>query len=459
MAKRLQHRGGTTSQHSTFTGAVREVTVDTDKNTLVVHDGATAGGHPLATTTNFTSTGIDDNATSTALTINSANNATFSGIVTADEFNLSTSGDIHAGSTASQMTIAGGSNSNVGSNVSFYGSTHASLANVVRFRANASETMRIDSSGNVGIGTSSPSTILHINQGGEPPAEGMLILQANSTTRQLRIQPPTDVDNGFIDIRGGNLTFLDDGTEIFRLQGGGSVGINSSSVSATLDVRRVSGTNGLIQTFGQPTHGVVGAIGNTSVDFYITNNYSGSTDRAGIKLSNNNKVIPMENDASSDNVTDLGSTTSRWKDLYLGGGLYVGGTASANRIYDFEEGVFEPTLTPQTSGSVTIQSGTNELKYTKISGQVFIQGRLTITGSSSPVGSNLLVGNLPFTPSAFSEGAGWFGGMCAISFDGSATFSAFPIWALDTNVKITTTVASINSNTRIHFNFFYYTTA
>ena len=71
MAKRLQHRGGTTSQHSTFTGAVREVTVDTDKNTLVVHDGATAGGHPLATATNFTSTGIDDNATSTAITIGS----------------------------------------------------------------------------------------------------------------------------------------------------------------------------------------------------------------------------------------------------------------------------------------------------------------------------------------------------------------------------------------------------
>jgi hypothetical protein len=49
MAKRLQHRGGTTSQHSSFTGAVREVTVDTDKDTLVVHDGATAGGKPLPT--------------------------------------------------------------------------------------------------------------------------------------------------------------------------------------------------------------------------------------------------------------------------------------------------------------------------------------------------------------------------------------------------------------------------
>jgi hypothetical protein len=46
MAKLLQLRGGTTSQHSSFTGAVREVTVDTDKDLLVVHDGSTAGGFP-----------------------------------------------------------------------------------------------------------------------------------------------------------------------------------------------------------------------------------------------------------------------------------------------------------------------------------------------------------------------------------------------------------------------------
>jgi hypothetical protein len=46
MAKKLQLRGGTTAQHSSFTGALREVTVDTDKDILVVHDGATAGGFP-----------------------------------------------------------------------------------------------------------------------------------------------------------------------------------------------------------------------------------------------------------------------------------------------------------------------------------------------------------------------------------------------------------------------------
>ena len=48
MAKLLKLRRGTTSQHSSFTGAEGEVTVDTDKETLVVHDGSTAGGHPVA---------------------------------------------------------------------------------------------------------------------------------------------------------------------------------------------------------------------------------------------------------------------------------------------------------------------------------------------------------------------------------------------------------------------------
>ncbi len=47
MAKLLKLRGGTTSQHGSFTGAAREVTVDTNKHTLIVHDGSTAGGHSL----------------------------------------------------------------------------------------------------------------------------------------------------------------------------------------------------------------------------------------------------------------------------------------------------------------------------------------------------------------------------------------------------------------------------
>ena len=48
MAKLLKLRRGTTTQHASFTGAEGEVTIDTTKDTAVVHDGSQAGGRPLA---------------------------------------------------------------------------------------------------------------------------------------------------------------------------------------------------------------------------------------------------------------------------------------------------------------------------------------------------------------------------------------------------------------------------
>ena len=56
MAGILQLRRGTTTEHNTFTGAEGEVTVDTTKDTLVVHDGSTAGGFEVALKSD-----VDDN--------------------------------------------------------------------------------------------------------------------------------------------------------------------------------------------------------------------------------------------------------------------------------------------------------------------------------------------------------------------------------------------------------------
>ena len=67
MAKKLQLRGGTTSDHGSFTGAVREVTVDTDLKTLRVHDGSTAGGIQLARLTDVS--GATSVGTLTSLTV------------------------------------------------------------------------------------------------------------------------------------------------------------------------------------------------------------------------------------------------------------------------------------------------------------------------------------------------------------------------------------------------------
>ena len=107
-------------------------------------------------------------------------------------------------------------------------------------------------SGNVGIGEPSPATILHISQGGEPPGEGMLILEANSSIRQLRIQPPTTADNGFFDILGGSMRFMDDGAEIFRYgpyslstSSGIKVGIGLDDPSQLLHLSGAPATGGI----------------------------------------------------------------------------------------------------------------------------------------------------------------------------------------------------------------------
>ena len=72
MATQVQFRRGTTGQHGSFTGVAGEVTVDTDKDTVVVHDGSQAGGFALPSlktaqeftkTQNFNATTLTDAST------------------------------------------------------------------------------------------------------------------------------------------------------------------------------------------------------------------------------------------------------------------------------------------------------------------------------------------------------------------------------------------------------------
>ena len=47
MASRIKFRRGTTTEHASFTGAEGEITVNTTKDTIVLHDGSTAGGFEM----------------------------------------------------------------------------------------------------------------------------------------------------------------------------------------------------------------------------------------------------------------------------------------------------------------------------------------------------------------------------------------------------------------------------
>ena len=47
MPTQLQFRRGTTAQNNSFTGAVGEISIDTDTENIRVHDGSQAGGFEI----------------------------------------------------------------------------------------------------------------------------------------------------------------------------------------------------------------------------------------------------------------------------------------------------------------------------------------------------------------------------------------------------------------------------
>ena len=60
MAKQVQLRRGNTIQHSSFTGVVGELTVDTDLDTIKLHDGTLAGGHRMARYSDLTTSNVTE---------------------------------------------------------------------------------------------------------------------------------------------------------------------------------------------------------------------------------------------------------------------------------------------------------------------------------------------------------------------------------------------------------------
>ena len=119
--------------------------------------------------TNFSSTGIDDNATSTAVTIDSSQNTTFAGEVTVSKIISSTSANIAAAftstTTTAKLTITDANDTAfIDVNATRLGIGHASSASLqaLQIEPTSAEAMRIDSNGNVGIGIDDPQATLHV---------------------------------------------------------------------------------------------------------------------------------------------------------------------------------------------------------------------------------------------------------------------------------------------------------
>ena len=121
MATQVQNRRGTTIQHSIFTGAEGEITVDTQRKSIVVHDGTTVGGSPVPNWAAANST-FRPNVTS-GVTAASYGSGTNIPVITVDAFgrvtyaaNVSVQGMDYAFANARVASVTSNSNSRIWAN-------------------------------------------------------------------------------------------------------------------------------------------------------------------------------------------------------------------------------------------------------------------------------------------------------------------------------------------------------
>jgi len=199
----------------------------------------------------------------------------------------------------------------------------------------------------------------------------------------------------------------------------------------------------------------VGSIGARSNSIYI-----GLGDTGISFTSNDDAVYPVSPSGlvTRDAAIDLGVDTVRFKDLYLSGGVYLGGTVAANKLDDYEEGTFDITITPETSGSITVTTGFNSLIYTKIGRIVHITGGVGLSGVSSPVGTFITIAGLPFTLPSLSENQEQVGFALYYKDDSTGTRSLLPCsYTSGTSFTATITAANIEANDAFQFDFSYVT--
>jgi hypothetical protein len=233
-------------------------------------------------------------------------------------------------------------------------------ADTLGFSTGGSERMRIDSSGNVLVGTT--TTSVWDASAGDANDNGISLL-----------------DSGILGVSSYQAT------------------ANSGFVSA---VNR-TGTDGNHIIF-RKDGATVGSIGTRGGDTVIA-----STSQGVRFYDANNVLLPTDGvGAGLDATISLGQSDGRWKDLYLSGGVYLGGTGSANHLDDYEYGSFEPEFGGDVSDPTVTYDGTvgNEGWYVKAGRLVFIQINIRTDSVSGGSGA-VVIRNLPFvTPNLSGQG-------------------------------------------------------
>jgi hypothetical protein len=327
--------------------------------------------------------------------------------------NLANAGD--------ESAILAGSNDGLSAGIGFMRESGANWGTALKFYTHSpaitttdelTERMRIDSSGNVGIGTSTiigsaanrgvltlsgaSSSFLTFGTGSTrwggvySSASNTIFLSDSISTFETGGVERMRIDSSGNLLVGGTSAF---GADTITLGTGGFAGIRNTSGSC-LELRRDS-TDGSILDF-QKDGSTVGSIGTKSSLMTIGTGTTGLIFDSG-------QIYPWNTttNAGIDASKDLGASGARFKDLYLSGGVYLGGTGAANKLDDYEEGTWTPSA-GEWSGTYSQQDG----YYTKVGNLVTCWYEIEANGGTGSFSNAwLILGGVPFTidhPANFS---------------------------------------------------------
>ena len=228
-----------------------------------------------------------------------------------------------------------------------------------------------------------------------------------------------DADNRFKDLYlsgglRGDTTFKNNAgtTEYARFDSSGNLLVGKTSQTGTgvgieleADGTFYVGKTGDVATFNRTTSvdgtlidfqkqgTTVGSIGVDNTD-NIT--LSGNSTHSGLMVGTDH-IVPYANGSTTDGTEDLGYSAIRWRNLYLSGGVYLGGTGSANHLDDYEEGTWTPTLFAGTTQATLEHQGGSNVQgvYTKIGRQVTLHAEVDVNNLNGGTGL-ISVQNLPF---------------------------------------------------------------
>ena len=364
MAKLLKLRRGTTTQHGSFTGAEGEVTIDTTKDTAVVHDGSTAGGRALAREdmSNVSSASIAGRLSADSISTDKINAGALPTDVTIVSQNI-TNGTIVTGDIASDTIV----NANINSGAAIAGTKISP-----DFGAQSIITTGPSASGDVTITSSAPK-VAFVDSGENPDFE----IKGDGGTLKFR-DTTNNADRiiirggGTVDIEGnldanagldvtGNITVTGtvDGVDVAALNTTvGNLGVSGGAIA--------SSTTATTQSQGDNSTKV-------ATTAYTDTAISNLVDSSPGALNTLTELAAAINDDANFSTTITNSIATK---MPLAGGEFTGAITCEDITPDFDS---------------NRNLGTNSIRFANVYADNFVGSGANLTGVESFVSGMIIL--------------------------------------------------------------------